>query len=64
MGKNQRVSKSAKAPKKLEDLPDISYDTPELTVDQLVEIGFTHEEATGWLRKKYIQKLFQEDKRR
>lgn len=48
---------------KASDFVDTSFDTPELNVQDLVAIGYTHEQATAWLRKKKIQFLFEQDKR-
>jgi len=58
MASNTDVSKSSNPPKILRDFIDTSYDTPELNVVSLLKYGFTSEEATAWLRKIYIKKMF------
>jgi hypothetical protein len=40
------------------ELIDTSYDTEESSVSDLMKNGFTCEQATSWLRTKYLTKLF------
>lgn len=40
------------------ELLNTSYDTAEHTVVDLINLGFTVEQATSWLRKIHIDKLF------
>ena len=35
-----------------------SFDTEDESVEMLMKNGFTSEQATSWLRKKHIDKLF------
>lgn len=40
------------------ELLNTSYDTEECSVESLIKLGFTNEQATSWLRKIYLDKLF------
>lgn len=42
------------------EILNTSYDTDELSVADLMKKGFTNEQATSWLRKIHIDKLFNE----
>lgn len=42
------------------ELLNTSYDTEEHGVEDLIKLGFTVEQATSWLRKIHIDKLFNE----
>jgi peptide methionine sulfoxide reductase MsrA len=37
---------------------DTSYDTDEIKVAELIKNGFTIQQATSWLRKRHIDKMF------
>ncbi len=37
---------------------------PDLKVEFLLKRGFTPEEATAWVRKLYIKKMFESNKRK
>lgn len=42
------------------ELLNTSYDTEDATVKELMNKGFTLEQATSWLRTIYLNKLFNE----
>ncbi len=64
MAKKRCVSKSKKKiNENLDDLSDTSCNIPELSVEELINYGFTYEEATAWISKKQIQKLFEKNER-
>lgn len=42
------------------ELLNTSYDTKDATVKELMNKGFTLEQATSWLRTIYLNKLFNE----
>lgn len=44
--------------KVVRELLNTSYDTEECSVESLIKLGFTNEQATSWLRKIYLDKLF------
>jgi len=57
MEKKQEYSLSKKK-KVVKELLNTSYDTEDCTVESLMKLGFTNEQATSWLRKIYLEKLF------
>ena len=57
MEKTQECSLSKKK-KVVKELLNTSYDTEDCTVESLMKLGFTNEQATSWLRKIYLEKLF------
>lgn len=63
MAKKRCVSKSKKINQNLDDLTNTSCNIPELTAEELINYGFTYEEATAWISKKQIQKLFEKNER-
>jgi peptide methionine sulfoxide reductase MsrA len=60
MGKKQEHSLSNRK-KTHNEIMDTSYDTEEITVQSLIKNGFTCEQATSWLRKIHIDKLFNKE---
>lgn len=59
MEKNQEHSLS-KSKNVCKELMNTSFDTEDASVKSLMEKGFTCEQATSWLRKIHIDKLFNE----
>lgn len=57
MEKKQECSLS-KEKKVVKELLNTSYDTEDCSVASLMKLGFTNEQATSWLRKIYLEKLF------
>lgn len=56
---HQKQEPSLSKPKKVhKELMNTSYDTKDASVKSLMEKGFTNEQATSWLRKIHIDKLF------
>jgi|KBSSwiStaDraftv2_1062776.scaffolds.fasta_scaffold31603_4 hypothetical protein len=60
MAKNQEHS-ILKNKKIHKELLNTSYDNEEVTVQSLMKNGFTCEQATSWLRKIHMDKLFNEE---
>jgi hypothetical protein len=61
MAKTEDIGKQEKV--KIDDYVDISYDTKELNVQQLIKKGFTKQHAEDLVRKHYISKRFASDSR-
>lgn len=57
--KNVCQERSLSKPNKVhKEILNTSYDTEENSVEDLMKKGFTNEQATSWLRKIHIDKLF------
>lgn len=58
MERNQEHLKPSESHRKNEVI-NTSFDTEDESVEMLMKNGFTSEQATSWLRKKYIDRLFE-----